>query len=136
MSARLPDEAQQARHVVEPPGLRVQHGKPHALQSVDVRRAVAADPDDDQIGFQRQDALEVDAAVVADARKHFRHRGIVAGAVDTHQLRTGTDGKQQFGEMRGQGNDALRWPGEFERLPDVVDHAKGGRLRRHRQQQA
>jgi hypothetical protein len=80
MATHLPDQAQQARHVVELGGLRVQHGQAHFFQAMNVCGTIAADPDNDQVRFQRQDAFEVDAAVVADARQCSRH-GIIAGAV-------------------------------------------------------
>ena len=114
----------------------MQHGQTHFIQAVNIRRAVTADPDDKQIRFQRQDPLEVDAAVVAHARQHLRRLRVIAGAVHPHHLRPGADGKQQFGEMRRQRNDALRRPGKFEGLPGIVDEVDGGCLRRQYRQQA
>ena len=136
MAAHLADQAQQACHVIEPGGLCLQYRDVHLFQAVNVCRPVAAHPDNDQIGLQRQDALEVDAAEIADTRLCLCRFRIIAGSIHAHHLRSGAHGKQQFGEMRRQRDDTLGRPAEFKRLSGIVVQTEGCGLRGRGYQQA
>ncbi len=114
-------QPQQARwHIVEPRHAVAIDAQPDAFEARQLDLRGTAAPHHDDIGVQREDALEVKTLAVADALDRLGSRGlvgIIAGA-DHTIARAGR--KQHRGRPGGQAHDALRGPREFEHMLIVI----------------
>ncbi|CSI88628.1 Uncharacterised protein [Vibrio cholerae] len=70
-------------------------------------RWIARWPSDDQIGFERQDFLDIDGLMIGDALQFERLWRIVAVLAHRNQLITQTGGISNFCRVRGKADDAL-----------------------------
>lgn len=91
---------------------------------------VAMPPDDDQIGLQCGDALEIERLVVADARYGARGGGIVAVRDGADEPGAAAGGEDQLGRMRREADHPLRRRGERNGVAVVIACAEGGMRRK------
>ena len=106
MPASVADRVQQARDVREPDGLAHERRVAEALEPGDVGRGIAALPGEDQIGLERDHALELDARGVSDLRNLARGRRIVAEARDADEAPARARGEGELGQARRERDDA------------------------------
>ena len=104
--------------------LRDIDGQAERLQLADLRHVVAAFPGQHEIWLQRGDGFQVDARIAADARHLLRFRRVVAVIDGADQLVARPGGEQAFGDMRGEGDDALGRRLEADFLAGVVLEAE------------
>ena len=64
--------------------------------------------DDDEVGPQRQDPLDIGIEQRADARQLVTSGGNVVEAADRDDLRPGADREQHLGDGGDEGDDACR----------------------------
>ncbi len=105
-------------------------------QALDLRRGKIR-PDDDQVGLECNDALEVEAGGSADLNQPRRFRRPVGRCQDTDDAIARTGGKQELRRMRGEADDAPGRRGERDRCAGRIfdRHRRGERLTPHRQEQ-
>ena len=116
----------------EIPRLRDKDAQAQRTQALHLGPVVAAFPDEDHIGLQRDHGFEVDAGMVADARNRLRRRRIIAVLDGAYQAAAGAGGIKVLGKVRGEGDDAPRRRGEAHLVAEVVGHDDVGM---HRQGQ-
>jgi hypothetical protein len=80
-------------------------------------------------GRKRDDAFEVDLRVTADACNRGCRRRVITVLDTADDALAGTGGKQRFGQVRCQADDALRRLREAQPGPDIIDHLDRRRRR-------
>src|SRR5690606_10205459 len=96
--------------------------QPKRFQTCHDLLAVAAAPDNYQIRSQPQQNLVVDGAAAAQPQDVLRGGGIIAPLNSGDNALTGTDGKQLFGDMGAEADDALCRAVEHQRLAVGIHH--------------
>src|SRR5258707_1409896 len=102
-----------------------------ALQTTDLQRRVAALPSEHEVRPQRDQALDIDAAVARDDRQALGLGRMAAEARDTGELRTGARCEGDLSQVWREGDDTLR------RLPErngdaaVIARSQRARVRRY-----
>jgi hypothetical protein len=129
------------RNVLELLRLAVEHRNAELAHHLDLAFGLAVAPHDDQVGFQGDDALQVDLAVRADLRNLLRVFRKVAVRHDADHVAAAARGEQQLRDVRRQRNHTLRRLLQGDAVAVVVldgdggrgDGGQGGRQRGHEQ---
>ena len=131
---QVAEAGQAVGHLVELVRLAVEHRDAELAQLLELAPGVAALPDHQQVGFQRDHAFDVDLGVAADQRDLLRRFRIVAEVDRADDALAPAGGEQQFGHVRGHRDDALRRRGQRDGAAGVVDDRDGG-VGHHRREQ-
>ncbi len=99
-----------------------EHGNPQPAQALQLPGRAAAAPGDHQLRPQRQNRLEIETTATANLRYLLRRRRIVTVLGRAHDGLTGTDRKQQFGNMRRQADDTPGRALQDHWQPAIVRH--------------
>ena len=89
-------------------------------------------PADDEVGLQRDDALEVERARVADGGQRARRGGEIGGRDDTDDVVARTGREQQLGRVGREADDAARGGGQRHRVAGAVADGDRSPCRRAR----
>ena len=92
-------------------------------------------PRDDEVGREREDALDVDRVRVADDRQRTRPGRRVGARADAHEAGRGPRGRHELRRVRGKRHDPARGRRELDRRAGVVGDAHRERRRGGRGQQ-
>ena len=99
-------------------------GQLQRADALDRRRGRARFPDQHDVGPQRQQALQIDAECVADARDGARRVGMIAVFDGRDDAIARAGGERELGEMRSETDDALRGRGGVRRSCAMSDQQK------------
>ena len=105
-----------------PIGDWAQHLQAQRLQAVCASGGASSQ---DQIGLERDDALDVRVQPTAHARHRLDRLGPVGIAVQTHEFVALVQGADGFGEGRQQAHDALRGLVDLHFLLAIIEHGDG-----------
>jgi len=114
-------------------------GNVQAHDAPDLRLAVAAGPDDDDIGSQHDQALEVDRVAVPDPRDAARRRWLVGILCRCDHVRASARGEQHFRRPGSETDDARSRPRQSDPHTGIVGQGQCGggyHARTERQQHA
>ena len=119
---RLRHGAQNALRIGMVARLQAQHLQAQRLQAVCASGGASSQ---DQIGLERDDALDVRVQPTAHARHRLDRLGPVGIAVQTHEFVALVQGADGFGEGRQQAHDALRGLVDLHFLLAIIEHGDG-----------
>ena len=83
-------------------------------------RRIAAFPGDNQVRAQRDDGLEIETGIAADAGNPFGRLGVVAVRDRTDQIIARASGEKHLRGMRREAHDAPCRLRERDRLSEIV----------------
>lgn len=97
-----------SRNVIKPTQLVIKYRDPELQKPLDLALRVSVQPNYDQVGFERNNSLQIELRTISDARNALRRRWIIGVSDCTNHALAGTGSKQQLGDMRRKTDDPPR----------------------------